>query len=94
MAVLVELPESSGGQIMGFILSISFRRGSLDSHITWVMNNGPIKAVVQRCSLTNRHELKTSQGRFNCHDQETQNSKSVVQKMQFGFTVFRYQNTF
>jgi hypothetical protein len=49
--LLLGLPESSGGRIRSFILSILFRHGSLHSSLGgWTV--GPFVAAVQRHNLT------------------------------------------
>jgi hypothetical protein len=42
MTVVLEFPESPGGGIRSFSLSISFHRGSPYAFITWGMNNTPV----------------------------------------------------
>jgi hypothetical protein len=55
-----------GGRIRSFLLSISFHHGAPCSYIPWVMNNRPVVAVVQRRSLTHRHDLSVTKGLGSC----------------------------
>jgi hypothetical protein len=56
MTLLVVLPESSGGRIRSFPLSISFQHGSPCSNITWGIKNKTVGGCSSDFVSLHRHD--------------------------------------